>query len=111
MATKKTAAKKTTAKWPTLRSGATGVKVRILQRALAEAGFDPGAIDGDFGGHTDAAVRNYQASEGLLADGVVGAKTIATLGLGEPATRSLNTLKRTYSKKRVKKLFPKSAAK
>ncbi len=93
-----------------LRKGDAGVRVRLLQRALAEAGFSPGSIDGDFGGHTDAAVRNYQASEGLLVDGIVGDRSAKALGLATPAPRSLRSLKRTYSVKRVQKLFTKSAA-
>ncbi len=101
---------KSKAKWPMLKKGSVGVKVRLLQHALAEQGFDPGSVDGDFGEHTDAALRNFQASEGMLADGKAGPKTITALGLGEPSTRSLAALKRTYSTKRVEKLFPKSSA-
>ena len=65
----------------TLRRGATGVEVAKLQTRLKERGFDPGSIDGDFGGGTEAAVLAFQKSEGLVADGVVGARTWAALGL------------------------------
>jgi peptidoglycan L-alanyl-D-glutamate endopeptidase CwlK len=65
----------------TLRRGATGVEVAKLQTRLKERGFDPGSIDGDFGGGTEAAVLAFQKSEGLVADGVVGARTWVALGL------------------------------
>ncbi len=96
---------------PTLRSGSAGLRVRLLQQALADAGFDPGAIDGDFGPHTEAAVQNFQASEDLLVDGIAGARTQKALGMtGDVEERSLASLKRTFTVKRVQKLFAKSAA-
>ena len=36
---------------------------------------NPGAIDGDFGPMTDAAVRAYQADRGVGVDGIVGDQT------------------------------------
>lgn len=50
-----------------------------IQRALAAKGFDPGGVDGIWGRRTAAAVRAFQLSKGLLADGVVGPKTAAAL--------------------------------
>ncbi len=66
----------------TLRRGTRGADVRRLQERLKEVGFSPGAIDGDFGPATDAAVMAFQASEGLLADGLVGPRTLAALDIG-----------------------------
>ncbi len=57
---------------PTLRQGDEGPSVALLQRALAAKGFSPGAVDGDFGGKTLAAVRAFQSAQGLGVDGVVG---------------------------------------
>ncbi len=95
---------------PLLRKGDGGMRVRRVQQALEAHGFDPGKIDGDFGGHTDAAVRNFQASEGLLVDGIVGPRTMTKLGLSKkPKQRSLATLKKTYTTTRVAKLFPASS--
>ena len=68
----------------TLREGATGDDVRALQLALNQRGFSPGALDGEFGPGTEAAVLAFQHGAGLPADGVVGSRTAAALGLAEP---------------------------
>jgi putative chitinase len=66
-----------------LRLGDQGPDVLTLQQALQAAGFSPGALDSEFGGGTQAAVISYQNSEGLLADGVAGPRTLHSLGLVE----------------------------
>jgi len=58
--------------------------VRRLQEALVEGGFDPGLVDGDFGGLTEQAVLEFQESAGLQVDGVVGTSTWDALGVTEP---------------------------
>lgn len=62
-----------------LRRGVQGSLVERLQRLLADAGFNPGAIDGRFGPATEAALIAFQRSRGLLADGVAGPLTWASL--------------------------------
>lgn len=64
----------------TLKEGDASPDVRKLQKRLQERGFNPGSIDGHFGPGTEAALMAFQKSEGLLADGVAGPKTIAALG-------------------------------
>ena len=67
--------------YPTLRRSDKGEKVRLMQSLLSDRGFDLGkyGIDGDFGSATEAAVRAFQKSAGLTADGVCGPKTWAAL--------------------------------
>ena len=61
-----------------------GAVVVTVQRALQQRGYAPGAIDGVFGSATEAAVYNFQATEGVATDGVVGPETAGLLGLGWP---------------------------
>ncbi|WP_052050932.1 peptidoglycan-binding protein [Leptolyngbya sp. KIOST-1] len=56
----------------------TGEDVRTLQQAIARSGIAVTA-DGIFGPATDRAVRQFQASRGLVADGIVGPQTWARL--------------------------------
>ncbi len=57
-----------------LREGSRGEAVRALQQALVDLGQRI-AVDGVFGRGTQAAVRWFQRSRGLSADGVVGPQT------------------------------------
>lgn len=59
---------------PILRRGSRGDAVVDLQELLREKGC-PLTIDGDFGPATDTVVRQFQANNGLVADGIVGAAT------------------------------------
>jgi putative chitinase len=63
---------------PVLRRGAKGSDVVDLQNELVDAGYRVLA-DGDFGEHTEEAVRDMQSRHGLNPDGVVGARTWAVL--------------------------------
>ena len=58
----------------TLKRRSTGPEVKKLQKRLKKAGFDPGTIDGHFGGGTEAAVMAFQASKGLLAEDLRSAR-------------------------------------
>ena len=63
----------------TLREGATGVSVQILQTALKRVGENPGEIDGEFGPMTRRAVLAFQSREGIEKDGIVGRVTWSRL--------------------------------
>lgn len=60
--------------YPVLRKGSNGVYVEVLQKKLNDAGYNL-AVDGDFGNKTLEAVKDYQKVNGLVVDGIVGAKT------------------------------------
>jgi hypothetical protein len=64
---------------PTLRRGSSGDEVMLVQQRL---GLAP--VDGKFGPMTETAVRKFQSSNGLTADGVVGRMTWGAL-LGKSA--------------------------
>jgi Putative peptidoglycan binding domain len=65
----------------TLKPGDTGAQVKVLQRALASLGFLTGKIDGQYGPATEAAVKRFQRSSRLTADGIVGPTTQAALAI------------------------------
>lgn len=52
-----------------------GRDVRELQNILAVLGFVLGEADGIFGAHTERALRQFQASVGLVDDGIAGTTT------------------------------------
>lgn len=56
---------------PTLRRGATGLHVKLLQACLNVHGANL-VEDGQFGPATDSVVRYVQGLEGLTVDGIVG---------------------------------------
>lgn len=56
-----------------------GVTVLQLQRALKEADFNPGKLDGVMGKRTIDAIREFQAYHKLKVDGIVGRNTWAML--------------------------------
>lgn len=50
-----------------------------LQQALADKGYNPGPVDGIIGAGTKAALRRWQADNGLPADGYASATVLAAL--------------------------------
>ena len=60
---------------PTLRLGMLTPWAGELQGLLARRGLFQGTVDGDFGLKTEAAVKAFQASKGLQADGICGQST------------------------------------
>ncbi len=61
-----------------IRRGDRGPDVVKWQRLLTDKGFDTRGVDGIFGPGTEQATRNFQAANGLLADGVVSSITWST---------------------------------
>ena len=64
-----------------LKKGSQGDEVVTLQKKLKQWGYYDGSVDGVFGAGTEKAVQYFQRKNGLTADGVVGAKTAAALGM------------------------------
>lgn len=76
---------------PVLRQGSGGVAqaplVQRLQRRLNALGHLGLTVDGDYGDDTAKAVRAFQRSRRLRADGVVGATTWDALGSAAPVAK------------------------
>ncbi|MDA0672109.1 MAG: peptidoglycan-binding protein [Cyanobacteria bacterium] len=60
---------------PTLRVGMYGPAVTRVQERLQRLDFYAGALDGVFGPQTEAAVKAFQRSRQLSADGIIGPAT------------------------------------
>lgn len=63
----------------TLQAEDQGESVSALQQRLAELGYYSGAVTGYFDAETQAAVTEFQQSNGLAADGIVGTATTDAL--------------------------------
>lgn len=73
---------------PMLRFGARGSAVVEMQNRLRAHGFDPGASDGIYGPATGGALKAFQGSQGIAADGICGPITWSRLdqqAAGAPA--------------------------
>lgn len=57
----------------------TRIDVRSAQTSLQQAGYDPGVADGVMGGKTAAAIREFQADQGLPVTGTLDKKTVEQL--------------------------------
>lgn len=70
-----------------LELGEDGQEIKSLQQRLKALGFNPGTVDGIFGKNTEKAVKDFQKSAGLSADGVVGPATFKALDQAEAAKK------------------------
>lgn len=69
--------------YTTLRKGVNDPSVVKMQEALIALGYLDGKADGDFGSGTQNAVIQFQAVNGLSADGIAGSKTLTLLYSGD----------------------------
>jgi len=88
----------------TLKMGSKGTGVKTLQKKLKDLGFNPGAIDGDFGPAVQAALMAFQKNKGLLADGIAGPRTFAAMGLTKSS--KLPSVVNKVTPTIVSKMFP-----
>jgi N-acetylmuramoyl-L-alanine amidase len=65
------------------KRGSTGSVVSEIQTKLKNWGYYSGSVDGIFGSRTESAVKSFQKKNGLTADGIVGTKTLAALGISD----------------------------
>jgi len=63
-------------------------EVKSIQKALQQAGDDPGAVDGVLGKRTHAALRSYQKAHSLKVTGIPDDETCARLGVKTEAHAS-----------------------
>lgn len=64
-----------------VRYGSRGQQVKDIQYLLRKWGYYNGSVDGIYGWRTTQGVRNFQARNGLIVDGITGPQTLAALGL------------------------------
>lgn len=79
-----------------IRKGDKGETVRAVQSELKKHGFNI-ALDGIFGGGTEAAVKAFQKAQGLAADGIVGQATFAALAKAAPIKKAIVAAKPKFA--------------
>ena len=71
--------------------GCSGETVKTIQTKLKRWGYYTGNIDGVYGSATEEAVKYFQRKNGLTADGICGAKTLAAMGISASPPASSGT--------------------
>ena len=83
-----------------LEVGSKGSNVVKVQQRLIQYGYMTGTADGRYGEATRSAVLRFQRKNGLTADGRVGAKTAAALGVtlsgGSASSSSASSASTSY---------------
>lgn len=75
---------------PVLRPGDCNPHVKFLQTVLKGAGYYDGDLDASYGTRTKDSVVNFQAANGLEADGKAGPKTMAVITSGKFVVKHTN---------------------
>ncbi len=68
--------------------GSSGNEVVQIQKKLKQWGYYTGDIDGIYGSKTQAAVKKFQSSNGLGADGIAGPQTLKVMGISSSSSYS-----------------------
>lgn len=80
-----------------ISQGSRGETVKLIQQKLKRWGYYNGAIDGIYGSATKKAVKYFQSKNGLTADGIVGNKTLAALGISLSGSSQTSSSGTSYS--------------
>ncbi len=87
-----------------LKQGASGPQVKLLQEDLVKLGYLKSTdMDSSFGPKTDGALRSFQSAAGLTADGIVGPKSKAAIesligGISGTANANTDVVKAAQAK-------------
>lgn len=76
--------------WPEIDRAPSADRMQALQQRLQALGYEPGEPDGVLGPATRAALREFQAERGLVADGYPDETAFEALGLGATDNESRN---------------------
>ncbi|MBO5851982.1 MAG: spore cortex-lytic enzyme [Clostridia bacterium] len=57
--------------------------IKLVQKKLKNWGYYKGSVDGIYGSKTKQAVILFQKRNGLVADGIVGNKTLSAMGISQ----------------------------
>lgn len=76
-----------------LEKGSAGGNVKEIQEILIELGYLSGTADGQFGGMTEEAVKNYQVNSGIEVTGIVDEGTFEKLSESKAELASANAPK------------------
>lgn len=66
--------------------GSSGDEVKQIQTKLKDWGYYSGNVDGVYGSGTYEAVKKFQSSNGLTADGIAGSQTLQALGINSSSS-------------------------
>lgn len=90
---------------PTLKKGSKGTSVKNLQKFLNWYGGFKLSVDGGFGDKTLSALKTFQKTEGLTADGIYGSKSQAKAKTYKATTTKTTTTTSTATGANAKKLI------
>lgn len=83
----------------TYRKGSSGEAVKTIQTKLKRWGYYGGPVDGIYGSKTVTAVKYFQRTNGLTADGICGDATLKALGIsGSSSSGSSSSSSSTSSR-------------
>jgi predicted chitinase len=89
-----------------IKSGDSGDAVRVIQDKLKQLGFDPGVVDGIYGGKTVNAVYSFQSAWGMKPTGIIDPPTLYALGYQVDDTPPDRQSGSDWTVEQVARMFP-----